>query len=498
MWTLTLRTPDGAPRVFTVKRGKTSIGRLDQNDIVLSDVSGSRRHAEIEYDPLGEILTIRDLGSTNGTYVNRERLTGTKRLNHNDVIRIGEDVINVAYHDTAEPIGLRNFGTQPLTREVLLESIDQHAVLLYEVSRRLNTVLDIETALREVASGMQRAMGADKCELILKEDFNRLSDLGFPTSIAKMAIDQRSTIIIPDLSAQGDMVGKSAYLLRIRSALCVPVITGDEILGLIYMYKTDPGARPFEQRDVQLAVAISHQAALTIQRMQLIQQVQEEQQVRQLLQRFVSPLEADFIMQEYIHTGQLPELAERTVTVLFADIADSTGLAERLGPKRFGEILRIYYEDMTNIVFENGGLVDKYLGDGLMAVFGMTEKKPDPEGRAVVAGIRMLEQVEHLNKENQDKIVIGIGINTGPVVAGYVGTMQRVELTVLGDTVNVASGLQGNARPNRLLVGPATVAAIIGRFNMIRVGAITVKGRLRDIQAYEVIREHSQGALPNN
>ena len=148
---------------------------------------------------------------------------------------------------------------------------------------------------------------------------------------------------------------------------------------------------------------------------------------------------------------------------------------------------------MTNIVFENGGLVDKYLGDGLMAVFGMTEKKPDPEGRAVVAGIRMLEHVERLNQENQEKIVIGVGINTGPVVAGYVGTMQRVELTVLGDTVNVASGLQGNARPNRLLVGPATVAAIIGRFNMIRVGAITVKGRLRDIQAYEVIRDHSQG-----
>ena len=73
-------------------------------------------------------------------------------------------------------------------------------------------------------------------------------------------------------------------------------------------------------------------------------------------------------------------------------------------------------------------------------------------------------------------------------MAGYVGTAERVELTVLGDTVNVASGLQAVARPNRLVVGPATLASIVGRYTMRRVGAINVKGRMRDIQAYEILR----------
>ena len=268
----------------------------------------------------------------------------------------------------------------------------------------------------------------------------------------------------------------------------MPVIAGEEVTGLIYMYKTDPKEPPFSQHDLQLGVAISHQAALTIQRMQLMKRVQEEQNARRLLQRFVSPAETDFILQGYLSSGHLPELQEMTLTILFADIVDSTGMAERIGAQRFGALLRRYYEDMTQIIFAHSGLVDKYMGDGLMAVFGMTGRLPDPEGRAVQAGIKMLKQVEAINQSEQDQITIGIGINTGVVMAGYVGTAERVELTVLGDTVNVASGLQTVARPNRLVVGPATVASIVGRYTMRRVGAINVKGRIRDIQAYEVLR----------
>ena len=436
----------------------------------------------------GEILKIRDLGSTNGTYVNRERLSEPHLLKHNDVIRIGADLIHVTYQVSTDPLGMRHFGTQPLTRDVLLELIDQHAVLLYEVARRLNTVLDIETALREVSQLMQVSMAADKCEVILAEDFSKLAERGFPTTIAQMAIDQKSAIIIPDVESQQEKFGKSVFLLRVRSALCVPVTSGDLVIALLYMYKTDSKERPFDQRDLQLAVAISHQAALTIQRMKLLERVQEETSMRRLLERFVNPTETEYILSEYASTGQLPELAEHTLTILFADIVDSTGMAERLGPKRFGGLLRRYYEEMTQVVFSYGGLVDKYLGDGLMAVFGMTGKILDPEGRAVQAGLKMLDQIDMINHSGTDQITIGIGINTGVVMAGYVGTDERVELTVLGDVVNVASGLQTVARPNRLVVGPATMAAIIGRYTTRRVGAINVKGRMRELQAYEVLR----------
>jgi len=480
---------EGEPREYSIASETTTIGRRPENDIVILDLSASRVHAEFLYDEEADGLQLRDLGSTNGTYVNHERLEATCHLAHNDVIRIGEHVIHAQHRVPGEGSDSLRGGTQILTRDVVLEYIDTHAVLMYEAARKLNTVMDIETALHEVSELMQRALGADRCEVILAEQFDRLKELGFPTSIARTAIDNRAAVNIPDIASQKGILRESAFLLRVRSVLCVPILSGDKVLGLVYMYKTDPEKRPFDQRDFQLAVAISHQAALTIQRMHLMERIREEQRVRQLLQRFVSPAEADFIFQNLQTAGALPDLAEHRVTVVFADIADSTGMAERMGPKRFGETLSRYYQEMTNIVFQFGGMVDKYLGDGVMALFGMSGDTTNHEQRAVEAGLQMLALMDALSQEMNDRLYIGVGVNTGEVVAGYVGTKQRVELTVLGDTVNVAAGLQAMARPNRLLIGPATMAAIVGQFSTRRVGLVVVKGRTRNIQAHEVLRK---------
>jgi adenylate cyclase len=319
-----------------------------------------------------------------------------------------------------------------------------------------------------------------------------LSELGFPTTIARMAIDQRSAVVIPDLSAQQPEsigLGKSALLLRIRSVMCVPILSGEEIAGLIYVYKTRPLARPFDQRDLQLAVAISHQAALTIQRTRLLKRIRQEQRVRQLLQRFLPSSEAEHFLQDYLQTGRLPELQEQTLTVLFADIRDSTGLAERLGAWRFSRILSRYYQEMTEAVFAHNGLLNKYLGDGLMAVFGVTRKQTaTPEEQAVLSALEMLNRLDDLNRVEGEKIEIGIGVNTGSTIAGYVGTEERIEFTVLGDTVNVAQRLQEQARPNRVFVGAATRLAINGNYNFRPVGRVELRGRTQPIEAFEVLR----------
>lgn len=488
MWLLILRSLDGKPREYNLAPGRTTIGRRSDNDIVIADLSASRLHAEVLYDPVDDNLILRDLGSTNGTYVNRERLIEPRLLAPKDIIRIGEHLITVFRPASSGVTGALIPGTQTLTRDVVLESIDQHAVLMYDAARKLNTVMDVESALREVSSMIRVSLGADRCEVILPEAFDQMRELGFPMGIARMAIDSRAVVNIPDIALEEERIRESASLLRIRSVLCVPVLSGEEVMALIYMYKTSPADRPFDQQDVQLAVAISHQAALTLQRMQLMERVSEEQRVSQMLQRFVSPSEVEFILKNYRASGTLPGLSQQHLTVLFADISDSTGLAERLGPMKFGEILTKYYQEMTNIVFEHNGLVDKYLGDGIMAVFGMTGDTQEQERRAVGAGLSMLERVERLFGDLDERLCIGVGINTGEVVAGYVGSRHRVELTVLGDTVNVAAGLQTMARPNRLIIGPATQAAVVGRFETQRVGLITVKGRTRDIQGYEVLR----------
>ena len=487
MWILTLRSPRGEPHEYNLKAGKTVIGRKSDNDIVIADESSSRQHAEIQYTPETETLVLRDLGSTNGTYVNRERLTQPHTVRPEDQIRIGQYTATVAFRDhraSAYPTASLT-GTQPLTRDLILESVDQHAILLYEVASRLNTILDADSALHEVAKLMQTSMGAEKCEVIQAERFSQLADLGFPTSVAQQAIEQRSAVVIPDMSEITP--GKSALLLRIRSALCVPIMIGDEVSALLYVYKTNPTSRPFDQNDVRLAVAISYQAAMTMQRTRLLKRLRQADRITHLFQRCVSPPEAEFLLQEYQSTGRLPGLTEQILTILFCDMRDSTGLAERLGARRFGEILTRYYQELTKSVFDHNGLLNKYLGDGIMAVFGALGQ-PDPERKAVETALDMLQRMEEINRAEGETIEIAIGINTGVVAAGYVGTDERVEYTVLGDSVNVAQRLERHAKQNRIYIGPDTCQMVIDKFTTRFIGSVELRGRTQPIDAFEVLR----------
>jgi class 3 adenylate cyclase len=351
-------------------------------------------------------------------------------------------------------------------------------------------ITDLDTALAKVTELMQQAMGADKCEVILSDQFDLLEEMGFPISIAEDAIRDRSTIVVPDVreSPYGKS-GQSSQLLRVQSALCVPVLSAnEEVIALLYLYKTSKDTRPFDDRDLQLSVAIGHQAALTIQRMHLLNQIEQEQRGRQLLQRFLSPQEAEYVLQDYLKSGRLPPLDERDVTILFADIMDSTGLSERLGAKAFGEILNRYYWDLTDMIFEFGGLV-RYAGDGIMAVFGMTDGREDHSARAVQAGLAMLAHIDATDFGVEEEIIIGVGINTGVAAIGYAGTQQRVELTALGYNVNVAHALQLLARPNRLYVGPNTAVGVAGKIPLRDLGMVGLKDGEQKFHAYEVLRQ---------
>ncbi len=489
MWTLTVRSPDSKPSEYLLKPGINSIGRRQDNDILISDEAASRLHAQIFLDESMDTLTIRDLGSRNGTYINRRRLTESFdfKLSANDVVRIGLYELLITQQSPSPEQEMAASGLQPYSRELLLESFDNHAMLLYEVIQQLNNVLDVDVALKEVSRLLKVTLGADKCEVILAEDFSRLEELGFPRTIAQTAIDQRSAILLPSQDPQTrSLLENTSRQFSLHTVLCVPVMSNDKPIALIYLFKTRKNTRYFGQRDMQLAVAVSHLAALTIERVSLMERVREEQRIRQLLQRFVAPVEAEFLLRSYLNTGNLPALSEQRLTVLFVDIAGSNGLAERMGARAFGELLERYYQDITDIVFQYGGLLDKYLGDGVMAVFGMSGKG-QPETRAVEAAREILRQIEARYRTAQRNIDIGIGINTGNTLAGYVSTKERVELTVVGDAVNVAAGLETLARPNRILLGPETAIAVRGQFKTQALGPQQIKDRSHLVDVTEVL-----------
>jgi hypothetical protein len=300
------------------------IGRINTSDIVINDVAASRRHAEIYFDSMSEVVSINDLKSSNGTYVNRQKITGFYRLQNGDVIRIGQTVMHLTkISNTAGDLtGIS--GTRHFTRELVLEAIDEHPILLYEITEKLNTVVNIDSAIRLVIDLIKRSMGVDVCEIILAQDFNKIILEGADNLKVK-AIRNSSVESIP-------------------LALCVPVISSEKPLALIYLEKNRTGALPFDKRDMQLAVAISHQTALTMVRIDLLERIRKEGQVRQLLLRFVSPFEAEGALKDYMKTGRLPGLSEKKVTVLFVEIADSTGFSERIGPERFSSFINTFYQ----------------------------------------------------------------------------------------------------------------------------------------------------------
>ena len=267
-------------------------------------------------------------------------------------------------------------------------------------------------------------------------------------------------------------------------AMCVPVIGGGKPFALIYMERNHTERRPFDKVELELAVGISHQTGLAMQRIELLEKIRKEGQVKQLLLRFVSPIEAEDGLKDYLKTGNLPALAEKTVTVLFAEIADSSGLMERIGPQKFSTYLNTFYQFATQMVFKNSG-VAKYLGDGLLAVFMEAKDKPGHEERAAMVACEIVDFIKRSDPPESDRpAVVGVALNTGKAMVGYVGAQERAEFNVLGNLIKITYRMQEYALPNRIFVGAATAQAIHTKYLLEKAGSLSMKGSEKSIQAY--------------
>ena len=214
--------------------------------------------------------------------------------------------------------------------------------------------------------------------------------------------------------------------------------------------------------------------------------MREEENIKRMLMRFFAPMNAEKLIKTYETTGKLPGLEEQKVTVMFSDIADSTGMAEKLGPNRFAEVLSAYYETSTHIVFKHNGIV-KYLGDGILAIF--PEKNvQNHEMKAIMAARELMAYLQQTGSlEEGRKTIVGISINTGNAMLGYVGSKDRAEFNVLGDVVNVAFHLQGQARPNKVIVSATTLESIRNEYRFRSIGSFNLKGRVQGVEAFEVL-----------
>lgn len=216
----------------------------------------------------------------------------------------------------------------------------------------------------------------------------------------------------------------------------------------------------------------------------------EKRQLRDVFSKYVSKEVVKEILEDPSKVSLGGE--EKEVTVLFSDIRSFTSLSEKTQPVELVTLLNRYFTVMTEEILKKKGVLDKYIGDAIMAFWGAPINNPKQADFALEASIAMLERLDKLNieleKEDKDKINIGIGLYTGPVVVGNMGSEQRLNYTVMGDTVNVAARLESLNKQykTRIIVGERTKNQITKKYNWQSLGSVQVKGRTEPINIYTI------------
>jgi len=303
-------------------------------------------------------------------------------------------------------------------------------------------------------------------------------------TIARTAMQDRVAILTMDARLDPRFSsGDSIKLHGITSALCAPLIVEEQSLGVIYL-EASVAKGGFNRDDEHLLSAMANFAAVGIQR-------EREARFRQRLERYHSPAVVDQILRSS-QSKEAPGLqATRCdITVLFADISGFTRMSEGMEPLQLAGILNRTFEALTEQIFVRGGTLDKYIGDAIMAFFGAPNPDADPAQHAVEAAVAMQEVLRELNARRPEgfpELRMRIGINSGEAFAGDIGSEKRMDYTVMGSTVNLASRLEsGVAKPGMVVVGPGTAERLKG-LALRELPPASLKGIEHEILPQEVL-----------
>ncbi len=216
----------------------------------------------------------------------------------------------------------------------------------------------------------------------------------------------------------------------------------------------------------------------------------EEEILRNKLSRYVGENLVEKLMNS--KDGLFIENERKEVTILFADIRSFTAIAEKMNAEEVVSMLNQFFDAMVDIIFKNNGILDKFVGDQLMAIFGLIPSKNNNSYDAIHAAIEMQDATEELMKvrakQDKEAFEIGIGINTGSAIVGNLGSENRMDYTAIGDSVNVAARLQQIAKGGEIIIGEETYRQTQGLFPTRKKGKLNVKNKIEPVVCYNVLR----------
>jgi adenylate cyclase len=523
------------------EQAATTIGRAPDNQIILNDGRASRYHAHVQFKD-GAYLLVDGVGqgaqlkrSANKVFVNGQPRT-EHRLADGDQIIIGASLLrfaqpppepaapDVRYNDTrlghsqllipAEEVLRGALRTMPATASAAeLAALRRKAevlALLYEMSKTLSSVFDLDAIFDKATEIIFRVTPADRVVALLRDEgaatdtssslrpvSTRVrpekaeksdAQLSVSRTITNKVMRERAALLSQDAAAEAQFAAAHSIIVQgVRSTICAPLLVEAGAHGVIYADRLDPTA-VFTRDDLELVSAVAAQAAVAVETARAHARLAREEVARANYARFMP----DYVVRQLLERPDSFKLGgvNQTVTVLFADVRGFTRLSEHTPPEQVVLLLNRYFTAMTEVIFAHGGTLDKYIGDGLMALFGAPAATPADTGRAVAAAVHMQRRVAPINTELRaaglPEISIGIGLHTGPATVGYIGSERRTEYTAIGDTVNLAARLEQNARGGEILLSETAAKEAACPYTLRARPPLTVKNRVQPVAVYEV------------
>ncbi|HMI83116.1 MAG TPA: adenylate/guanylate cyclase domain-containing protein [Polyangiaceae bacterium] len=454
--------------------------------------SGPPRVAQPPFRPAG--ISVAPIGSQNfhGTRIDvqeEDRAIGTQIAATQKGFLPYDQIAPDAVQVRADYERLR--ASHELSREIALER---------DTSKLLDKILDSIFKFIRADRGIIFLKGVDG-ELVVGASRRRDgtdAPIQVSATILSHVMKERAAVLTHDAAMDfAASKGKSMILNRISSAIVVPLLHNDEILGVLWL--DSQTLAQFQRKDLELVTAIVNQAAMFIEINILGKKIEHEIVTRERFSRLLSPNVAERVISGQLEIKKGGELVHEC-TVFNSDIRGFTRMSEKTEPQLIVDMLNEYFEHMVEVIFKYEGTLDKFMGDGIMALWGAPVAHPDDPALAVQCALEQMSVLGEFNRArisaNLQPLSIGIGIHTGPLVAGYIGSSKALSYTVIGDTANTSARLCGIATTGQIIVSETTYARLGARFEYQELPPARVKNKEHAVRIFNVVRENPRATVP--
>ena len=499
-----------------------TIGRHPDNTIQILDRIISKEHAQIQRAADGRYL-LRDLRSLNGTFMRGERVAD-HYLTDGDEFTMGstrivfvdkpktDDVlgrVTIAPGLTESHIRGRiqaNTGDfmpeKQIADEKNLRRDYERLRIGHELARAVGSELDLDKLLPKILDKAFELVGADRGVILLTDDKtgemsprfvktrSGKSDPNIVLSKTVMAevVNNKAAVLSSDATMDARFSGAHSIIMQgIRSTMTLPLLHANELLGIMHLDSLFT-SNAFTEKDLQICTGMAAQAAISIQNARLASRIEKEAQTRAQISRLIPPSVVEQVLKGELVIEKGGRVSE--ITMLFSDIRGFTTMSDGRPAQEIVNTLNEYFEVMVDILFKYSGTLDKFVGDEIIGLFGAPIAIEDAPFKAVACAIAMLQALEEFNRtraaENQPPLRIGIGVNTGNVITGSIGSTRALQYTAIGDAMNVASRLVNVAGSGEIIVSEDTYRHIAGRVVATQLPPVRVKGKAEELKVYRI------------